>query len=130
VFPRGCGEIQPLALSQASHAINDPHRSAGGAAEVGYEIPPEDQLLGRHTGSSSKTELLRCLLSSSFGSGTQTKLMPPWIGLNMTPPILRTKVRAQSLFETLDMPQKPDALRILDLSGDEVFFWSPERSSA
>ena len=24
------------------------------------------------------------------------------------------KVRAQSLFETLDMPQKPDALRILD----------------
>jgi hypothetical protein len=34
------------------------------------------------------------------------------------------KVRAQSLFET-DMPQKPDALRILDRSGDEVFFWSP-----
>ncbi|PVE25259.1 hypothetical protein DC522_06955 [Microvirga sp. KLBC 81] len=40
------------------------------------------------------------------------------------------KVRAQSLFETLDMPQKPDALRILDQGGDEVFFWSPERSSA
>jgi hypothetical protein len=36
------------------------------------------------------------------------------------------KVRAQSLFETLDMPQKPDALRILDHSGDEVFFWSPQ----
>jgi len=39
------------------------------------------------------------------------------------------KVRAQSLFETLDMPQKPDALRILDQNGDEVFLWSPQRSS-
>ncbi len=37
------------------------------------------------------------------------------------------KVRAQSLFETLDMPQRPDALRILDQAGDEVFFWSPQR---
>lgn len=37
------------------------------------------------------------------------------------------KVRALSLFETLDMPQKPDALRILDQSGGEVFFWSPQR---
>ncbi|MCB5176918.1 hypothetical protein [Microvirga lenta] len=40
------------------------------------------------------------------------------------------KVRALSLFETLDMPQKPDALRILDHTGDEVFVWSPERPSA
>lgn len=37
------------------------------------------------------------------------------------------KVRAQALFETLDMPQKPDALRILDQNGDEVFLWSPQR---
>jgi hypothetical protein len=36
------------------------------------------------------------------------------------------KVRAQSLFETLNMPQKPDGLRILDQSGDEVFSWRPE----
>lgn len=35
------------------------------------------------------------------------------------------KVRAKSLFETLDMPQKPDALRILDQNGDQVFFWEP-----
>jgi len=35
------------------------------------------------------------------------------------------KVRARSLFETLNMPQKPDALRILDQSGDEVFCWEP-----
>jgi hypothetical protein len=36
------------------------------------------------------------------------------------------KVRAQSLFETLDIPQKPDTLRILDQSGEELFFWSPQ----
>lgn len=40
------------------------------------------------------------------------------------------KVRALSLFETLNMPQKPDALRIMDHKGDEVFVWSPERPSA
>ncbi|WP_246215833.1 hypothetical protein [Microvirga makkahensis] len=36
------------------------------------------------------------------------------------------KVRAQSLFDTLNMPQKPDALRIMDHKGEEVFLWSPE----
>jgi len=35
------------------------------------------------------------------------------------------KVHAKSLFETLDMPQKPDALRILDQVGREVFQWRP-----
>ncbi|ANY84792.1 hypothetical protein BB934_39065 (plasmid) [Microvirga ossetica] len=40
------------------------------------------------------------------------------------------KVRALSLFETLDMPQTPDAMRILDHNGDEVFAWGPERPSA
>jgi hypothetical protein len=30
------------------------------------------------------------------------------------------------LFETLDMPQKPDALRVVDEHGDEVFVWSRE----
>jgi hypothetical protein len=39
------------------------------------------------------------------------------------------KVRARSLFETLVMPQRPDAVRILDQDGDEVFFWSPQRQS-
>jgi hypothetical protein len=39
------------------------------------------------------------------------------------------KMRAQSLFQTLDMPQKPDALRIVDQNGNEVFFWSPQRDS-
>jgi hypothetical protein len=34
------------------------------------------------------------------------------------------KVKARSLFETLEMPQKPDGLRILDESGCELFFWN------
>lgn len=38
----------------------------------------------------------------------------------------QAKVRAQSLFETLDMPQRPDALRITDRDGAEVFTWRPE----
>lgn len=40
------------------------------------------------------------------------------------------KIRAHSLFETLDMPQKPDGLRILSQSGDEVFSWRPENHSS
>ena len=35
------------------------------------------------------------------------------------------KVRAKSLFDTLDMPQNPDALRILDEGGRELFVWAP-----
>ena len=34
-------------------------------------------------------------------------------------------VKAKSLFETVNMPQKPDGLRILDQDGDEVFFCTP-----
>jgi hypothetical protein len=35
------------------------------------------------------------------------------------------KTHAISLFETLDMPQAPDGLRILDDAGREVFAWRP-----
>jgi len=35
------------------------------------------------------------------------------------------KVRAKSMFDTLDMPQSPDALRLLDESGRELFVWTP-----
>jgi len=37
------------------------------------------------------------------------------------------KVKARSLFDvgTLNMPQNPDGLRILDQSGNELFFWTP-----
>ena len=47
-----------------------------------------------------------------------------------TTDLKNAKVRALSLFEILDMPQKPDALRILDQTGAEVFVWSPASSSA
>ncbi|MGH6792664.1 MAG: hypothetical protein ACRD1R_00580 [Acidobacteriota bacterium] len=40
------------------------------------------------------------------------------------------KVKAKSLFETLNMPQKPDGLRILDQDGDEVFVWTPGADDA
>jgi hypothetical protein len=35
------------------------------------------------------------------------------------------KVKAESLFDTLNMLQNPDGLRILDQSANEVFFWTP-----
>ena len=35
------------------------------------------------------------------------------------------KTRTLSLFETLNMPQAPDGLRILDNDGTEVFTWKP-----
>ena len=35
------------------------------------------------------------------------------------------KLKAKSLFETLNMPQKPDGVRILDGGGAEVFAWKP-----
>jgi hypothetical protein len=35
-----------------------------------------------------------------------------------------TKVKAKSLFDTLNLPQKPDGLRILDEDGHQVFFWT------
>jgi hypothetical protein len=40
------------------------------------------------------------------------------------------KVKAKSLFDTLNMPQNPDGLRILDQYGHEVFFWTPKTDSS
>jgi hypothetical protein len=34
-------------------------------------------------------------------------------------------MKARSLFGSLDLPQKPDGVRILDESGAEVFVWNP-----
>ena len=39
-------------------------------------------------------------------------------------------VKAKSLFDTLDMPQKPDGLRILDLVKRELFVWKPDDHDA
>jgi len=44
------------------------------------------------------------------------------------PDLDSAKIRAKSLFETLDMPQAPDGLRIVDYVGAEVFVWSPADS--
>jgi hypothetical protein len=44
---------------------------------------------------------------------------------HLAPDLESAKVKAISLFATLNMPQNPDGLRILDQSGDEVFFWTP-----
>jgi hypothetical protein len=35
------------------------------------------------------------------------------------------KVKAKSLFDTLNLPQNPDGLRILDDHEREVFSWTP-----
>jgi hypothetical protein len=45
---------------------------------------------------------------------------------HVAPDLESAKVKARSLFETLNMPQNPDGLRILDQDGHEVFFWTPE----
>ena len=45
--------------------------------------------------------------------------------INMTSDLDEVKARAKALFATLDLPQAPDALRILDEEGRELFFWSP-----
>jgi hypothetical protein len=34
-------------------------------------------------------------------------------------------MKVRSLFGSLDLPQKPDGVRILDESGAEVFVWNP-----
>jgi hypothetical protein len=39
------------------------------------------------------------------------------------------KVKARSLLETLNLPQTPDGLRILDENGHEVFLWKPGTDS-
>jgi hypothetical protein len=44
---------------------------------------------------------------------------------HMAPDLDSAKVKARSLFDTLNMPQDPDGLRILDQDGREVFFWTP-----
>ena len=41
----------------------------------------------------------------------------------IAPDIEAAKVKARSLFETLDLPQKPDGVRILDECGAEIFTW-------
>ncbi len=44
---------------------------------------------------------------------------------HMAPDLESAKLKAKSLFETLNMAQDPDGLRILNQDGLEVFFWTP-----
>jgi hypothetical protein len=44
---------------------------------------------------------------------------------HMAPDLESAKAKARSLFNTLNMPQDPDGLRILNQDGVEVFFWTP-----
>jgi hypothetical protein len=39
-------------------------------------------------------------------------------------------VKAKSLFDTLDVPQKPDGLSILDQVKRELFVWKPDDHDA
>lgn len=48
---------------------------------------------------------------------------------NLASDLEEVKVRATSLFSTLDLPQRPDAFRILDEEGQELFFCSPVASA-
>jgi hypothetical protein len=41
------------------------------------------------------------------------------------PDIEAAKVKSKSLFEILNMPQKPDGVRILDEGGTELLAWKP-----
>jgi hypothetical protein len=44
---------------------------------------------------------------------------------HFAPDLEGAKVKARSLFETSDLAQNPDGLRILDQDGREVYFWTP-----
>jgi hypothetical protein len=41
------------------------------------------------------------------------------------PDLDAAKVKAVSMFDNRDMPQKPDGFRILDYAGDELCRWVP-----
>jgi hypothetical protein len=43
---------------------------------------------------------------------------------HMSPDLESAKLKAKSLFDTLNMPQDPDGLRILNQDSAEVFSWT------
>jgi hypothetical protein len=43
----------------------------------------------------------------------------------VAPDLDGAKVKAVSMFDNRDMPQKPDGFRILNQSGDELYRWAP-----
>jgi hypothetical protein len=100
---------------------------ASGTEDIRYDITPKDQTAWssywfiQHDGASA-------MFTIEFFRVRDTDDAHAILGRveHDTTDLEGVKVRARSLFETLDMPQKPDALRVLDERGDEVFVWSPE----
>jgi hypothetical protein len=43
----------------------------------------------------------------------------------ITPDVEAAKTKAASMFDNLDMPQRPDGFRILDSAGEELCRWAP-----
>jgi hypothetical protein len=41
----------------------------------------------------------------------------------IAPDLDSAKTKATSMFDNLEMPQKPDGFRILDYAGDELYRW-------
>jgi hypothetical protein len=41
----------------------------------------------------------------------------------IAPDLDSAKIKANSMFDNLEMPQKPDGFRILDYAGDELYRW-------
>lgn len=60
---------------------------------------------------------MRALLSASFVTHKEMT--------HIASDLEGTKVKAKSLLDTLNLPQNPDGLRILDQDGREVFLWTP-----
>ena len=44
---------------------------------------------------------------------------------HIAPDLESAKVKAKTLFDTLNLPKNPDGLRISDQDGQEMFFWTP-----
>jgi len=62
--------------------------------------------------------------SSAFEKGTTPTPTRGRI-THIAPDLESAKVKAKSLFDTLNLPQDPDGLRISDQDGQEMFFWRP-----
>jgi hypothetical protein len=43
----------------------------------------------------------------------------------IAPDLESAKTKAASMFDNLDMPQRPDGFRVLDAAGDELCRWVP-----
>jgi len=133
-FPRGYSEVRTLALSGFGYLESIPSHSTDlhstdGKAEVRYQVTSKGQAAWEAYRFTSWSGVLVVFIIEFFRIRNTDNAHAILDRVEHdTPDLEDAKVRAQSLFGTLDMPQKPDALRILDHTGDEVFYWSPQGS--